>query len=192
MSLAAPAAGLVLFHGAGGNRDHALFVALEERLGIPVRRVDFPYRALGPKRPPPRVQTLLPFVAETLASASTDWDVPPTAIVLGGRSMGGRVASMAAADGLIDPAGLLLLSYPLHPPGKPDKLRVEHLPQLRCPALVLQGDADPFGRPAELADHSGAFGGGVDIVGVGAGGHDPKDHDRLVVEAARWLGVEVD
>ncbi len=191
MSLDPSADGLILFHGAGGHRDHRLFLALEAALSIPVARINFPYRDLGPKRPPPRVATLLPFVADTLEAEAARWDLDPTRVVLGGRSMGGRVASMAAADGVVDPAGVLLLSYPLHPPGKPDKLRTDHLPGLRCPALVLQGDADPFGRPAELEAHAASFGGGVRIEGVGPGGHDPKDIERMVASCAAWLGVGV-
>ena len=189
MILTPPAQGLILFHGAGGHRDHRLFLALEAALPVPVARVNFAYRDLGPKRPPPRVATLLPFIAETLEFHAAQWDVDPASIVVGGRSMGGRVASMAAAEGLIAPAGLLLLSYPLHPPGKPEKLRTEHLPDLRCPALILQGDADPFGKPAELEAFGGQFGGGVLIAAVGAGGHDPKDTDRMVAATTAWLGL---
>ncbi len=188
-SLPTTPGGLVLFHGAGGHRDHRLFLALEEQLPIPVARLNFPYRDLGPKRPPPRVATLLPFVADEAARLAAEWDVPVDSLVLGGRSMGGRVASMAVAEGLVSPAGLLLLSYPLHPPGKPEKLRVEHLPELTCPALVLQGDADPFGRPAEFDEFLPSFGGGARVVAVGPGGHDPTRTETLVAETARWLSV---
>ena len=72
--------------------------------------------------------------------------MPPDRIVLGGRSMGGRICSMAVADGL-PAAGLVLISYPLHPPGRPERLRIEHLPALEVPCLFMSGTRDTFGTP---------------------------------------------
>src|SRR6478735_7031730 len=90
-------------------------------------------------------RTLLALEAAVAATAGA----PPGSLVLGGRSYGGRMCSMAVAQGL-PAAGLILLSYPLHPPGKPENLRVEHFPEINVPVLVISGKSDPFGSPDEL------------------------------------------
>jgi predicted alpha/beta-hydrolase family hydrolase len=95
------------------------------------------------------------------------------------------MCSMAVAQGL-PAAGLVLLSYPLHPPGKPDRLRVEHFPQIRVPVLVVSGYADPFGSPAEFDDELGAIDAPVTTVWL-AGGHDPRRYDEVAGIVARWL-----
>jgi predicted alpha/beta-hydrolase family hydrolase len=107
--------------------------------------------------------------------------------VLGGRSMGGRMCSMAVAEGL--PAGgLVLLSYPLHPPGKAENLRIEHLPQIAVPTLVVSGSSDPFGTPEELRHHLDTIDAPVTYVWVEGAGHDWKGRDRQVAEVvAAWL-----
>jgi predicted alpha/beta-hydrolase family hydrolase len=182
-------AGLVLFHGAGGDRNHRLFLRLEDELALPVARVDFPYRRKGPgRRPPDRMPRLIEAVETAVDEAARTWDVPPQRLVVGGRSMGGRAASMAVADGLRT-AGLILLSYPLHPPGKPDRLRVDHLDRLTGPVLLVQGRKDPFGSPDEFARHLPAVPGPVTEVWVD-GGHDPRPSrdDEIVTAVARWLG----
>ena len=182
-------AGLVVFHGAGGDRDHRLFLRLEDELAIPVARVDFPYRRKGPgRRPPDRMPVLIEAVNEAVVEAAEAWDVSPKRLVVGGRSMGGRAASMAMADGLAV-AGLILLSYPLHPPGKPDKLRVDHLDRLTKPVLLVQGRKDPFGTPEEFAEHLPAIEGPVTERWVD-GGHDPRPSrdDEIVDAVADWLG----
>ena len=182
-------AGLVLFHGAGGDRNHRLFLRLEDELGLPVARVDFPYRRKGPgRRPPDRMPKLIEAVNEAVTEAAAEWDVSPKRLVVGGRSMGGRAASMAMAEGL-DVAGLILLSYPLHPPGKPEKLRVDHLDRLTRPVLLVQGRKDPFGTPDEFAEHLPAIPGPVTEHWVD-GGHDPRPtrDDEIVSAVVRWLG----
>lgn len=179
--------GLLLFHGAGGNKDHRLFVALSERLEIPVRRVNFAYRELGPRRPPPRGDKLIPEVVEHTEAFAADLGVKTNRLVLGGRSMGGRVASLAVADGL-GARGLVLLSYPLHPPGKPDKLRVDHFPDITRPALFVSGDRDPFGTPEEFEHHLPSVGAATDAVWLPGDGHDPKKNDEdLLAAVERWL-----
>ncbi len=133
------AKGLVLFHGAGGDRDHPLFVALEHDVGTPVARIDFPYRRKGPgRRPPDRMPKLIEAVDLATAESAELWGVETSDLVIGGRSMGGRAASLAVAEGLAV-GGLLLLSYPLHPPGKPDRLRTEHFAALDVPVLRRPG-----------------------------------------------------
>src|SRR5690606_31693869 len=106
--------------------------------------------------------------------------------VLGGRSYGGRMCSMAVAEGL-PAAGLVLLSYPLHPPGKPDNLRVEHFGDITVPGLVLSGENDPFGSPAEFDEHLAAIAGPVTVVWL-KGGHDPRNQDGLIASTVTdWL-----
>jgi predicted alpha/beta-hydrolase family hydrolase len=113
--------------------------------------------------------------------------VEPDRLVLGGRSYGGRMCSMAVAEGL-PAAALVLLSYPLHPPGKPENLRVEHLDQITVPVLAISGQKDPFGSPDELEHHLGAIKGPVTFVWV-AGGHDPRNKDGVIAETVvDWLG----
>ncbi len=178
--------GLILFHGAGGHRDHPLFLALEEQLTVPVERVNFPYRIkaieAGKNRPPDRMPKLVESVNETVARVATQWKVEPTDIAIGGRSLGGRACSMAIAEGL-EVGGLVLLSYPLHPPGKPEKLRVEHFPMLSVPILLVQGDRDPFGKPDEFAEHLKKIPGPVTehwLTGPRSN-HDPKGREDEIV-----------
>lgn len=183
--------GLVLFHGAGGDRNHHLFRALERSLDMPVARVDFPYRRQGPgRRFPDRMPKLIDAVVEAVDEASTDWGLAAERLVIGGRSMGGRAASMAAAEGQVAPAGLVLLSYPLHPPGKPDKLRIDHLGAVTCPTLLVQGRSDPFGTPAEFARHLAALAGSLTEHWLDAT-HDPPERlDAEIVEVVDgWLSA---
>jgi uncharacterized protein len=139
--------GLLLAPGAGADRNQAALVAIDEAVsaaGGVVVRMDFPYRKAG-RRSPDRPPVLIAAVREEADRLARRCDH----LVMGGRSMGGRICSMAAAEG-VDVAGLVLISYPLHPPGRPDKRRVEHFPSLRCPCLFVSGTRDAFGSPAEL------------------------------------------
>lgn len=178
-------AGLLLTHGAGGGADHPTLVALEERLDLPVRRIEFPYRRAG-RKAPDRMPRLVECIVEEATALADELGVGLERLVLGGRSMGGRACSMAVAEGL-PAAGLLLLSYPLHPPGRPERLRTAHLPEVRCPVLVVQGDRDPFGRPDELARQLPAVAGPLEVVLV-PGAHDPqRSGDAVVAAVARWV-----
>jgi len=181
------AAGLILFHGAGGDRDHATLLALDESLDVPVARVNFPYRDKGPgRRPPDRMPRLIEAIVDAGRHWSAEWGVDQRELVFGGRSMGGRAASMAIAEGL-QAKGLLLLSYPLHPQGKPDKLRIDHFDQVRCPTLLIQGTRDPMGRPEEMARHLPALGGPLQESWIDAN-HDPKGHDEHIATTVNdWL-----
>ena len=94
---------------------------------------------------------------------------------------------MAVAEGL-PAAGLVMISYPLHPPGKPERLRIEHLPDLRVPCLFVSGTRDAFGTPAELEHHTAAIAGPVTHVWIEGKGHDLKGQDQVVAEAvADWV-----
>jgi uncharacterized protein len=126
-------------------------------------------------------------VVEEAEAFAASLGVPTGSLVLGGRSMGGRVCSMAVADGLPS-AGLVLLAYPLHPPGRPDKLRVEHLPEVRVPCLFVSGTRDPFGSPDELAAATDLVGGPVAVHLVEGAGHDLRRADaRVAGVVADWV-----
>lgn len=139
-----PGRPVLLTHGAGGDLDGEGLVALAEvlaGLGHPVVRVNLPHRELG-RRGAPRVDRSVGAFRQIVAAAS-DHLAERRPWILGGKSYGGRVASMAVADGL-EAAGLLFYGYPLHPPGKPDQLRVAHWPAIGVRCLFLQGDRDTF------------------------------------------------
>lgn len=156
---------------------------------VPVRRVDFPYRRAG-RRAPDRAPVLLACVRGEVRAFAEELGVPTSRLVIGGRSMGGRMCSMAAAD-TDDPlqvAGLILVSYPLHPPGKPENLRTGHFPRITVPTLCISGTKDTFGTPAELRKHFRRVRGDVTWSLVEKKGHDLKDCDELVAETVRaWV-----
>jgi uncharacterized protein len=183
----ARAGAVLLFPGAGSSADHSSLIAVERALApLPVHRRDFPYRREG-RRAPDRAPKLLACVVEEAGLLARDAGVTPRRVVLGGRSMGGRMCSMAVADGL-PAAGLVLIAYPLHPPGKPDRLRVEHLPHLDLPCLFISGTKDPFGTPAELEHHTATIPGSVTHVWVDGKGHDLKAQDDLLASTiADWV-----
>lgn len=183
--------GLVLFHGAGGDRNHRLFLAMEEQLEFPVARCEFPFRQKGPgRRPPDRMPVLLESAIEQIGTAAREWGTTTDRLVVGGRSMGGRVCSMAVADGL-SVAGLLLLSYPLHPPKKPENLRTEHFPQIDVPVLFAQGSSDPFGKEPEFAAHVPAIAGPVQQLWLQRTGHDPVERcdDDIISAVQDWAAA---
>ena len=178
----AAVAGLLLFPGAGGNADQHTLVALEEGLDMPVRRMEFAYRREG-RRFPDRAPKLIAEVRAAAETFAADLGATTAELALGGRSMGGRICSMAVAEGL-PAAGLVLLSYPLHPPGKPDKLRVEHFDAVNVPTLFVSGDRDPFGTPDELAAHLGAVAGKVTVHWLEGHGHNPRPRVDTEIMAA--------
>lgn len=183
-----PVGALLLTHGAGGHKDQPALVAVEDALApMPVRRMNFPYRELGPKRPPDRAPKLIASIEEQAAAFCAEVHVRPPRLALGGRSMGGRMCSMAVAEGL-PAAALVLIAYPLHPPGKPDKLRIEHLPQITVPCLFVSGTRDPFGTPEELQAATSVIPGPVTHHVVEGKGHDLKGADAAVAGVIRdWL-----
>jgi predicted alpha/beta-hydrolase family hydrolase len=147
---------LILAHGAGAGQTHPFMVRVAAGLaarGLTAVTFNFRYmeaRRKTPDRAPVLVATWLEVIGAVRASLP-----PATALLIGGKSMGGRMASHVAA-GHADAAGvagLVCLGYPLHPPGRPDTLRVEHLAAIACPTLVVQGTRDEFGRPDELAPY---------------------------------------
>lgn len=141
---------LVLAHGAGAPMDSPFMDAIAARiaaLGHRLVRFEFAYmaerRTTGRKRPPERAPALM-----EQWRAVIDHLGGPEVVVIGGKSMGGRMASLIAAEEAV--RGCLCLGYPFHPPGKPERLRTEHFAGLRCPTLIIQGTRDPFGTREEV------------------------------------------
>jgi predicted alpha/beta-hydrolase family hydrolase len=179
--------GLLLTPGAGSGRDHHTLIALENALApVPVARVDFPYRRAG-RRAPDRPPVLLQCIRDEAAAFAQEQQLKPPTIAFGGRSMGGRICSMAVAEGL-PAAGLVLISYPLHPPGKPEKLRTEHFPAITVPCLFVSGDRDAFGTPDELESATPAISGKVTHVWIERGTHTLDRVDDTIADAVRsWI-----
>ncbi len=152
---------LLLAHGAGAPMTSPFMEVMSQRLaahGIAVHRFEFPYmgqrRTGGSRRPPPKAEIL----TDAFKATITVWaahHARPTRLVIGGKSLGGRVASLIADDlfatGSI--AGVVCLGYPFHPPRKPDALRTAHLESLKCPALIVQGTRDPFGTRKDVESY---------------------------------------
>lgn len=168
----APSGIVLLTHGAGGNRDSALLIALCEewaRHGYLAIRYNLPYRRRRPKGPPSNsAKSAQEGIAEAIAWARTQTDGP---VVAGGHSYGGRMTSMVAAtsDG---PDVLALSSYPLHPPGKPERARTEHLPEIAVPTVFTHGTADPFGTIDEIRAAAELVAGRTEIVEITGARHD--------------------
>ena len=178
---------LLLYPGAGSDSTHSSLVAIEHAVA-PHRsvRADFPYRQQG-RRAPDRAPKLLAAIRDELEQLAVD-----EPLVIGGRSMGGRMCSMiaAGADGLPAPhnlKGLVLISYPLHPPGRPDRLRVEHLPSVAVPTLFISGDRDTFGTPDELRRWTATMSSKAKPTHlfIEGKGHDLKGADHTVAGAVR-------
>jgi hypothetical protein len=183
------AKGVVLFPGAGSDRNHSSLLEIESRLApLPVARVDFPYRRAG-RRAPDRSPVLLDCVVTEVRAFAAANGCRTSSLVIGGRSMGGRMCSMAATDGL-SVKGLVLISYPLHPPAKPENLRTEHLSRITVPTLFVHGTNDPFGSPIEMRRHVRKIKGDVTLRFVDRGRHDLKGSDALIAETVgEWLSI---
>lgn len=199
---------VLLGHGAGAPMDSAALSAIASRLGavgLRVARFEFDYmaarRTSSARRPPPRAETLN---GEYVAAVDALKARGP--LIIGGKSMGGRVASMVAdqlhASGRI--AGLLCLGYPFHPVGKPQQLRTAHLADIKTPTLIVQGTRDPFGTREEVATYT--LSKAIEILWLEDGDHDLKprkaisgfsaaDHLRTMADhVAVWskrLGTEI-
>jgi predicted alpha/beta-hydrolase family hydrolase len=144
--------------------------------GVMVVRMDFPYRKAG-RRSPDRPAVLVQAVVDEAAQLAP----LVGGMVLGGRSMGGRMCSVAVAEGLTA-VGLVLISYPLHPPGRPDRLRTEHFPELRVPCLFVSGTRDTFASPAELEAATQVIPGPVTHHRIEGQGHGLRGCDQEVAD----------
>ncbi|KKW63799.1 alpha/beta family hydrolase [Mycolicibacterium elephantis] len=189
---AAPAGVVVLTHGAGGNRESPLLIRVCDewaRRGWLAVRYNLPYRRRRPKGPPSGSATTdQAGVAEAVAVARTLADGP---VIAGGHSYGGRMTSMVVADGTADVDVLTLFSYPLHPPGKPERIRTEHLPRITAPTVFTHGTSDPFGSIDELATAAKLVAARTEIVEVTGARHDlgstSLDVAAMAVDAALRL-----
>jgi hypothetical protein len=199
--LAAPAAAaaLVVAHGAGAGMEHPFIAGFCRAMadeGVSTLRFDFPYMAAGRRSTDTAPVAVASVVAAFDATASRAGGAP---VLVGGKSYGGRMASMAVAEGL-DAAGLVFLGYPLHPPGKPDRVRDEHLYGIAVPMLFLQGSKDPFADPDVLSPVLRRLGDRATHHEVEGGGHslersrrdDPREGAAsLAPTVAAWIRKRV-
>jgi hypothetical protein len=182
-------AGLVLTPGASAGREQPALVAIDDAVsvaGVRVERIDFPYRMAG-RRAPDKAPVLIATVVDAAQALAATLHVASRRIALGGRSMGGRMCSMAVADGLAA-AALVLVSYPLHPPGRLDRMRTDHFPALDVPCLFVSGTRDAFGSPDELEAATATIPGSVTHVWVEGGDHGLRGKDSQVAGIVKnWV-----
>ncbi len=186
---------LVLAHGAGAAMDHPWMdrvCTLIAEQGVRTVRFEFPYmavRRISGKRPGPNPARVLEAIWREVIG-----ELGAEGLVIGGKSMGGRIASMVAEEAGV--AGVVCFGYPFHPPGRPEKLRTAHLEAIRTPVLIVQGERDTFGRPEEMAGYD--LSGQVRVHWMGDGDHSLKPRKasgrtegenlaEAAVEAARFV-----
>jgi len=194
---------LILAHGAGANQTSGFMVRFATALaarGIDTVTFNFVYSEEG-KRLPDRndkLESCYRQIIDAVRSGKFHQDAVRRKLVIGGKSMGGRIASQVAAKNGDGIAGLVFLGYPLHPPGRPDKLRSKHLPDIRAPMLFVQGSRDAFGTPDELRPILRELKVPADLCLVEDGDHSfkvPKRsaksqdqvYDFVLDEIARWV-----
>jgi hypothetical protein len=194
---------ILLAHGAGAPMDSRAMTEAAKAIAaqrLRVIRFEFGYmrgRRSGQRKPPPRAETLIPEYRVAVESLGVSGG-----LIIGGKSMGGRVASMLAdalhAEGRI--IGLLCLGYPFHPPGKPEQLRTKHLRSLRTPTLICQGTRDEFGTREEVSTY--ALADSIELLWLEDGDHDLKprksvsgftaaDHLRTVAETVQAWSTRI-
>ena len=175
---------LILTHGAGGNANAPLLVALAETFashGYSVLRCDLPFRQAKSFGPPFPAQAARDRAGLRNAVELMRKQVSGK-VFLGGHSYGGRQSTMLCAEEPDLVAGLLLLSYPLHPPRKPDQLRTQHLPELRTPCLFVHGTRDPFGTIEEMQKAVSLVSAKTELMTVAGAGHDLGFKEKLRAE----------
>ena len=191
-----PASGVVvLTHGAGGNRESPLLIAVCEQWaarGWLAIRYNLPYRRQRPKGPPSGAATDLAGVMDAIAAAraallAATGSAGP--VIAGGHSYGGRLTSMVVAQGETGVDTLTLFSYPLHPPGRPERLRTGHFESIAVPTVFTHGGADPFGSIAELRTAVALIPAPTEIVEISGARHDLANPDApaFAVSAALRL-----
>lgn len=199
-----PVRGAVLFPGSGSSAEHPSLHAIERALGrvpggLAVRRRDFPYRLAG-KKFPDRGEVLVTCVRDEVLDLARSLECDTSEIVIGGRSMGGRMCTLVAAgfsgarhesepsQPPLRVAGVVAVSYPLHPPGKPDVLRVAHFAHLPVPVLFVSGTRDEFGTPDELMAWTAQIPGPVEHHWIDGARHDLRNGDDDVAGlCADWV-----
>jgi predicted alpha/beta-hydrolase family hydrolase len=182
----APAA-VVAAHGAGAGMDHPFMVGFARELGaqkIASVRFNFPYLQRGRRSPDPEPTLRAAWLA-AFDAARKRFEVP---VLASGKSLGGRIASMCVADGM-PAAGLIFLGYPLHPPGKRERIRDEHLYRITVPMLFLEGTRDPFAEPELLSKVLRKLGDRAELHEIEGGDH--SFNVRGVKRDAREVGAEL-
>jgi uncharacterized protein len=180
---------VLLTPGAGSSSTHSSLVAIDDELmnaaagaGVEmlVHRMDFPYKLA-------RAPICVAAIRETVSALMDSHGFSADEVVLGGRSMGGRMCSIAIAEGF-NVGALFCVSYPLHPPDKPDQLRVAHFPQVNVDTLFISGTRDAFGSPAEFAEHTPMLAGSFEHQWIEGGDHGLAKHESVVAAAvATWV-----
>jgi hypothetical protein len=187
-----PAGVVVLTHGAGGSRESPLLQQVCEewaRRGWLAVRYNLPYRRRRPSGPPSgSAATDRAGIVEAITVCRDLADGP---LIAGGHSYGGRQTSMVVATGEAAVDVLTLFSYPVHPPGKPERPRTEHLPDITAPTVFTHGTSDPFGTPGEVRDAAAMIAAPTEVVEIGGARHDLRsktlDVPALTVDAALRL-----
>jgi uncharacterized protein len=198
---------LILAHGAGANQTASFMVRFASSLaarGIDTVTFNFVYTEQGRRLPDrnDKLEGCYRAVIEAVRSGTLHEDAARCKLVIGGKSMGGRIASQVAARGQEGIAGLVFLGYPLHPPGRPDQLRSKHLPDIRAPMLFVQGSRDAFGTPEELRHVFRGWETAGDLCVVEDGDHSfkvPKRsampqqqvHEFVLDAIVRWLNQRI-
>ena len=190
-----PVGVVVLTHGAGGSRESALLKKICDewaRRGWLAVRYNLPYRRRRPKGPPSGSTAAdRAGILEAVAMVRALVDGPDLPVIAGGHSYGGRLTSMAVADDGLDVDVLTLFSYPLHPPGKPERARTEHLPRVTAPTVFTHGTADPFGSIDEIRPAAALIAAATEIVEITGARHDlgskKLDVPALAADAALRL-----
>ncbi|MBS0240740.1 MAG: alpha/beta fold hydrolase [Proteobacteria bacterium] len=169
---------LLLAHGAGAGMETPFMsqmAALLAERSVRVLRFEFGYmasrRTTGKRKPPPKAEKLIDEYRAAVSAARLDLQ-PKARLAIGGKSMGGRVASLIADELFAkgEAGGLVCLGYPFHPPGMPEKTRTAHLMESKMPCLIVQGERDPFGDGKDVADY--ALPKSIELIWIGDGDHD--------------------
>lgn len=175
------AAAVILAHGAGGGQRSSFMVRAGQELaarGITVATFDFPYITAG-RSAPDKPAVLEAHWRAVIDDARARPEFRRLALVIGGKSMGGRISSQVAAAGVDGVAGLVFFGYPLHPPGRPQQRRDAHLPSIREPMLFIQGTRDEFGTSAEIRELLPRLNGAVELVEIADGDHSFKTRAKV-------------
>lgn len=189
---AAPKGLAVLTHGAGGSRESMLLQGICDewaRRGWLAVRYNLPYRRRRPTGPPSgSAATDRAGIVEAITLCRSLADGP---LIAGGHSYGGRQTSMVVASEQVSVDALTLFSYPVHPPGKPERARTEHLPDIKVPTVFAHGTSDPFGTPEELREAAALITGTTAVVEIAGARHDLRSKTlnvpALAVDAALQL-----
>lgn len=183
-----PVATLVLGHGAGAGMEHPFMAGFSRAIsdeGVATLRFNFPYIERGRRSPDPERVLREAWLGAFDAGVTRSEGGP---VLAGGKSLGGRIASMCVADGM-PAAGVVLLGYPLHPPGKPERIRDEHLYRILVPMLFMHGTGDPFAKPELLGKVIDKLGSRAEDVPIDGGDHSFNVRGRK--RDAREVGAEL-